>query len=586
MIKPYYEEPNIKIYQGHILEVLKTFNDESVNTIITSPPYWGLRDYGEDTKTIWDGDPSCEHNWETVDVLRKATPGDKPSSKSIIASKRTNAENRPGKPSQFCSKCGAWYGQLGLEPTLDLYISHLLQVTAELKRVLRKDGVMFWNHGDSYGGSATGSLPNPNPNFRSIRTQEAEMEGQEAIKQGPETYKKKYPKCLMLQNFRLILRMIDEQGWILRNDIIWHKKNHMPSSVKDRFSNAYEPIFMFAKQSKPQYYYNIKTVLMADRKAKDPKENIDWEWRPCPRCQKDFLAVAPNGKSTYRKSPVLGPCSRCKGTGKIKHSFWRALDYWFDLDAVRLPHKENSILRVKSAKERTTQPKEERKVDVNIGAIPQRSSLDGIVVDINPSGKNPGDVWKITQDLFQIIVNDKNGENIFKATVPQDELINCFGHWFDGEEYQSNDLWTIPTQPFPEAHFATFPERLINPMILVGCPRRVCKKCGKARIRITKVKYIQPETRGSTKINRLKDKEGYRPKAIYSTEHQTVGWTDCGCNAGWTPGIVLDPFVGAGAVLRVAKNLGYAAIGIDIKEEYCNMAIKGIKNITPSLPFE
>ena len=118
------------VHCGDTLTTLKDMPDECADTIITSPPYWGLRDYGDETKTIWGGDKDCEHKFDIIaDTLRKATPGDKPTAKSIIASKRTNAENRPGKPSNFCSLCGAWYGQLGLEPTLDLFIEHLLQIT-------------------------------------------------------------------------------------------------------------------------------------------------------------------------------------------------------------------------------------------------------------------------------------------------------------------------------------------------------------------------------------------------------------------------------------------------------------------------
>ena len=91
--------PINKIICGDCLEVLKTFSENSIDTIITSPPYWGLRDYGEETKVKWqDG----------------------------------------------------WFGQLGLEPTLDFYLEHLLQIMRELKRVLKKSGVMFINFGTSY----------------------------------------------------------------------------------------------------------------------------------------------------------------------------------------------------------------------------------------------------------------------------------------------------------------------------------------------------------------------------------------------------------------------------------------------------
>jgi len=206
------ELPDGVIYQGHVLDVLRELPDESVNCIVTSPPYWGLRDYGEDTKAIWGGDPNCEHAWEVVfaehDNLR-------PSKVSERTSVGTNRELRfrTGKKVEgaVCSKCGAWYGQLGLEPTLELYIEHLLSVAAELKRVLRKDGIMFWVHGDSYGGTQGKYAGWPDQKLK-------------LGKNIPQHRKpERYTKCLLLQNFRLVMRMVDEQKWVLRNVIIWEK---------------------------------------------------------------------------------------------------------------------------------------------------------------------------------------------------------------------------------------------------------------------------------------------------------------------------------------------------------------------------
>ncbi|GAH51971.1 unnamed protein product, partial [marine sediment metagenome] len=278
---------------------------------------WGLRDYGDETKTIWGGDKDCKHKWITYTTKRpNASGGDNPE-KLARKGKRNFQEfvdyNKRETKSDFCSLCGAWYGQLGLEPTLDLFLGHLLQITAELKRVLKKTGVMFWNHGDCYGGSGGSG---GDYNIGGLR------EGQPKVGKSGIGIQ---PKCLALQNYRLILKMINEQGWILRNSIIWNKPNHMPSSVKDRFSNAYEPVFMLVKQSKSQYYYNIKTGLMADKKPKELKERIDWDW------DKEIYFDKENGIQKERL--------RLDGKAKPKKiSHWRSLDYWFDLDAVRMPH--------------------------------------------------------------------------------------------------------------------------------------------------------------------------------------------------------------------------------------------------------
>jgi len=205
-----------QIIQGNTLDILKQMPDDFVDCIITSPPYWGLRDYGEETKIIWDGDENCEHEWIPEDNVKdnlRFRPGKSTNVGNFLKEEIYSNKN---VKSAFCYKCGAWYGQLGLEPTLDLYLEHLLQITTELKRILKPSGILWWNHGDSYCGSQ-GHFDAKNPKAR---------EGK--LIPNWENYPK---KCLYLQNFRLIIRMIDEQGWILRNTIIWHKLNHMPSCL-------------------------------------------------------------------------------------------------------------------------------------------------------------------------------------------------------------------------------------------------------------------------------------------------------------------------------------------------------------------
>jgi len=473
---------------GDVLEELKKFPDECVDCIITSPPYWGLRDYGETTYKIWGGDQDCNHEWIIEETRRPNASGGKTDyAKQKLAIKGTenysefvDYHNRVTK-SFFCKKCGAWYGQLGLEPTLDLYLVHLWEITDELWRVLKKTGVMFWDHGDSYSGNM------------GKRNGWSYVSGLGNKKDGTTiNFKAKYSipqKCLCFQNYRLILGMIDIDyrilvEWramgkpegkleemlkhpkiqrILRNQIIWYKPNHLPSSVKDRFTNAYEPIFMLVKSKK----------------------------------------------------------------------------YWFDLDAVRVPHKESSYKRAQyswkhsSRNEQATPPYTKKRW--NVKELKYNFAL----------GKNPGDIWE------------------------------------------------IPTQPFPEAHFATFPEKLVEPMIKAGCPQWICKKCGKARERIIKGtspcafglrqrdtqkgRIKGPQTKASQK-----EIQTYNEKETFVGEGKiTLGWTDCGCNAGWEAGIVLDPFMGSGTTALVAKKLGRHFIGIELNPEYVKMAYRRLEKEIP-----
>jgi len=432
-----------QIICGHVLDVLKEMPDECVDTIITSPPYWGLRDYGEETKTMWGGDPECKHKWVNTAGKKLRGTNDGNWKESIPSA------HLPG--GLLCQKCGAWYGQLGLEPTLDMYIEHLLQITAELKRILKPTGVMFWNHGDCYGGSGCGKGDYRNNN-------EVSLSNPNLYSDKPNPQLKLTPKCICLQNYRLILRMIDEQGWILRNIIIWNKPNGMPSSVKDRMANKYEPVFMLTKKRK----------------------------------------------------------------------------YWFDLDAIRIPQKESSIERVK-----------------------YKHSKSG--------GKGKGDGKKFGFSQECRTYNNPNYPN----------LLHPLGK-------NPGDVWQIPTQPFPEAHFATFPEKLVEPMIKAGCPQWICKKCGKARVRIGKV--IGKE-RVSWGVDRKARVLGTPGKPAMRNITKTEGWTDCGCNAEWESGIVLDPFIGSGTTALIALQLGRRFIGIDISPKYCEMARRRIRNELRQLKF-
>lgn len=133
-------------------------------------------------------------------------------------------------------------------------------------------------------------------------------------------------------------------------------------------------------------------------------------------------------------------------------------------------------------------------------------------------------------------------------------------------------VWSIPTQPYKEAHFATFPEKLVEPMIKAGCPKEVCKKCGKAR---EKEYEKMGEFQRRWSKNNAKGSP-YNKQGSMQNTCQEAGYTDCGCNAGWTSGICLDLFMGSGTVAVVAKKLGRQWIGVELNPAYIKMAEKRI----------
>lgn len=239
-----------EILCGHVLDILRKFPDESFDCCVTSPPYWGLRDY-KGALTIWDLDleQDCNHNWEMVHPAGYRSSDTKP---GAIQSEGT--KNRENLRSDVCSLCGAWRGSLGLEPTPELYVQHLTEVFREVRRTLKPQGTLWLNLGDSYasqGGPEVVQSINPNRDG-----------GSDSMSAGksrtvPVGLK---PKDLVGIPWRVAFAL-QADGWYLRSDIIWSKPNPMPESVRDRPTKAHEYLFLLSKS--PNYYYDNYSIREA-----------------------------------------------------------------------------------------------------------------------------------------------------------------------------------------------------------------------------------------------------------------------------------------------------------------------------------
>ena len=187
-----------KVINGDCLDVLKTLPDESIDCCVTSPPYYGLRDYGVNE-------------------------------------------------------------QIGLEETPEQYIEKLTQVFHEVKRVLKKDGTLWLNIGDSYWGSGSRGWDFTDK-FSDASKIQQNSKGTINLKNLPKLvgnvgeYKN---KDLIGIPWMLAFALRDD-GWYLRQDIIWHKPNPMPESVKDRCTKSHEYIFLLSK--KQQYYFDYEAI--------------------------------------------------------------------------------------------------------------------------------------------------------------------------------------------------------------------------------------------------------------------------------------------------------------------------------------
>ena len=228
---------DLKILVGDCRETLNQLPDQCVQTCITSPPYFGLRDYGTGT---WNGgDPSCSHKRDS-----------KYSDKTITG--HANKELVVGDAiyKSVCPRCGAVRkdNQIGLEQTPQEFVDQLVSVFREVNRVLRDDGTLWLNLGDSYSGSGKG----PAGNLGAMHNERhMELIHSKIIPQGLK------PKDLIGIPW-MVAFALRADGWYLRQDIIWHKPNPMPESVEDRCTKSHEYIFLLSKSRK--YYYDHNSI--------------------------------------------------------------------------------------------------------------------------------------------------------------------------------------------------------------------------------------------------------------------------------------------------------------------------------------
>jgi site-specific DNA-methyltransferase (cytosine-N4-specific) len=244
---PYFTDGSVTLYTGDALDVLRELPGESADCVVTSPPYWGLRDYG--TGRWAGGEATCAHLPRRVP--RTARPG-------------------CGDGIRSCSRCGAVREdrQYGIEATPEQYVDHLRAVFAELRRVLGARGTVWLNLGDSYSATPPGRTADP-MRASTLTNRAAVGRLRESVQRADVDRTRALPrKNLAGMPWRVALALQGD-GWILRNAIVWHKPNAMPQSARDRLSNRYETLFLLVRQER--YHFDLDAIRDPAARSEAPR---------------------------------------------------------------------------------------------------------------------------------------------------------------------------------------------------------------------------------------------------------------------------------------------------------------------------
>lgn len=445
----------------------------SVHCCVTSPPYYGLRDYGTGR---WEGgEAGCAHKPGNRSRVGKTTLG------GGTATAGHQEEGYRG----VCAKCGAVRvdSQIGLEETPEIYIAKLVALFREVWRVLRDDGTLWVNIGDSYA-SGKGTCKNPGGGAKSY-IQEKERYPLDRGNIADLRSSGLKPKDMIGIPWMLAFALRAD-GWYLRSEIIWHKPNPMPESVTDRPTKAHEQLFLLAKTAR--YYFDAEAI----------KEAASGD-------------VPGNNNHKYADAYEAGDESHRTTSGLAAY-------------AERQRSKRDSFKR--------------------------ENSKRAVVIPGQTMGTHRPD----------------REESAWNTAVRN-----------------RRSVWTVATHPYREAHFATFPPKLIEPCIMAGTSEKgCCPVCGAPWVRVVEKEFIPQRDseriiRGVGDTKPMDEMNRWTGFPRGATVGNTTGWrAGCKHEAEPVPCVVLDCFSGSGTTGAVAKNLRRDYVGIDLNPAYIRLAEKRI----------
>lgn len=557
-------------FVGDALVMSRKLPSNSVDLIITSPPYFAVRDYG--IYTIIGGDPQCTHEW--------------------LVSHSSNRNNRSVKFGQgfTCHQCGARKEQLGLESIFDCmilfwngqidkndfpcgkcYLCKMVQIFRELHRVLKPTGILYLNIGDTFFGTGFGQ----DKNIRQTKTatnggimhNREEMRNLRIYQSRLKYYR---DSCLCLIPERLATALVDRIGFWLRGKPIWDKQNGMPSSAENRYTLNYENVYMFTK-SRNGYYFNRELV-----REKLKESTIIRDKYPVGTFKHD----AKTGAHHSRHSET-----------------YKQMNFVDDLSDV--PEQFEPI---------TVNRKFGGKRQAGHNGNPTYSKKKWVIRD---KYKNPGSVWHMStrsfgreycvpcdrlrpkSELIEICiecgyrfprVSKSHAGNPRTRSSPRAREVqqnrNIYVGWDSLEDDDvcpkcqketDHDLICFECKTVVHQHYAMFSEEFVLRMMKAGAPRSCCAECGMPKFPVVKpsaeyAKYLGKGYHKHTKDSRAGMMQRKQVKSV-SADYRIVGYeARCKCNAGFVPGLVLDPFAGFFTVSAVAQKWGIDYCGFDIDQ--------------------
>ena len=424
---------------GDCRETLKNLTNSSVRTCVTSPPYYGLRDYG--TATWIGGDPNCNHRRDTKVNPETCNTGHK------------NHDDMSGVGDAIyktvCPKCGAIRqdDQLGLEESPEEYIESLVSVFREVRNALTDDGTLWVNLGDSYYNyRSDGNYPK-----QTVSKTRQDLPQSTPVRGNKLKGLKSKDLIGIPWMFAFAMRA---DGWYLRQDIIWHKPNPMPESVKDRCTKAHEYIFLFSKNK--NYFYDNEAI-------KEPAKDWGTRDRTNGKYHNPGSGLAPHSgltKSYPTKNKRSVWLAEEKSHGKYgsqeneaKHRQGIHANRGDNLIAVRtkLPTQQEFVEFIRS--------KTKAKILAEHTDIPLTKIEHWFRFDDSGFAYPSIEDWKKVREYIDDYEVMDEGLTYYELKTDEVVVSNT---------KNKRSVWSVTVKPYKEAHFATYPPDLIEPCILAG----------------------------------------------------------------------------------------------------------------------